>query len=155
MNHSTYKQRPTLKVSKWQNKVYTTWGTFFGKTPTQVYCTTYTVYQLSKIVFFYFFEHKATNVCVFETHLKFMATAIILQEQSTDLLITAADITEHATMNSRNFAEVVPLRQGCTNPGRQVAVATIFARCCLTYVGPQYDTCFASPLWRLEFWGSS
>jgi hypothetical protein len=66
-------------------------------------------------------------MCAFETHLEFLATAITLQEYSTDLLITAADITEYATtLNTRKFAKVVPLRQGCTNRWRQVAVATTF-----------------------------
>jgi len=29
---------PDIKVSKWQNKLYATWATFY-ETPTQVYCT--------------------------------------------------------------------------------------------------------------------
>jgi hypothetical protein len=30
-----------------------------------------------------------------------------------------------------------------------------FVQQCLTFVDPQYGTCFMSPLWHLEFWGSS
>ena len=48
-----------IKVSKWQNKLYTTWVTFH-ETPTQLYCT----YRLSTLIncIFYFIEYKAIKV---------------------------------------------------------------------------------------------
>jgi hypothetical protein len=48
---------------------------------------------------------------------------------------------------------VILLSQGCTSPGRQVAVATKFLRWLIVFVGPQHGTCFMSLFWRVEFWG--
>jgi hypothetical protein len=41
--------------------------------------------------------------------------------------------------------------EGCTNAVRQVALASVGWR--RMFVGPQYETCFMSLFWRLEFWG--
>jgi hypothetical protein len=30
-----------------------------------------------------------------------------------------------------------------------------FLRWRLIFVGPNYDSCFGAPFWRLEFWGGS
>ena len=35
--------------------------------------------------------------------------------------------------------------QGCTSPGRQVAVVTTFCSVRLIFVGSQYGTCFMGP----------
>jgi hypothetical protein len=43
------------------------------------------------------------------------------------------------------------LKQGCTNPGRQIIIATVSVWWSQIFMGSQYRTCFMSPFWRLEF----
>jgi len=48
---------------------------------------------------------------------------------------------------------IMCLKQRCKSPWRQFAVATKFLMCRLKFTGPQFETVFMSPFWRLWFWG--
>jgi hypothetical protein len=56
-------------------------------------------------------------------------------------------------INLRPERKIFPER-GVQIPGARVAVATkFFFTGDLTYVDPQYATCFTSPFWHLDFLG--
>jgi hypothetical protein len=62
----------------------------------------------------------------------------------------AIPASERPQGQASDRAATVIGRQSNTNRGRRVAVATSSVRCHL-FIGRQYETCFTTPFWRLEF----
>ena len=68
--------------------------------------------------------------------------SLLLPFSLTESIVSPSTLDRHAD-----------LKQGCTNPGRHVAVATEFYTLTSSIVRPQYDCRFMSPFLGVEFGG--
>jgi hypothetical protein len=84
--------------------------------------------------------------CTFHVFLIWCLLIILLVDNK--YCITAqSDITESTSFNKAHFC----LRQGCTNPGHQVVVATKFCRAVPNICGCSVWNVLYVPFWRIEF----
>ena len=74
---------------------------------------------------------------------------------TTDIIIAISVRTFVTRCHKLILVDKQSQKQGCTNMGCLVTVATNFVWWCLIFVGLQYGTCCMSPFQGLEFWKGS